>query len=153
MDTGSLKIRPAAKGDGLAILRLEEVTPSPWPVEDLFQRPLGRGLYPYLAVLQDGAGDDQVVGWYLLRVTPPEAELYKISVAKEMRRLGLGRLLMAHMGKMAAGCHCKKVYLEMRRADLGLASFYKNLGFTVYGLRPRYYRKPVDDALLLEKSL
>ncbi|MGC8759450.1 MAG: GNAT family N-acetyltransferase [Bryobacteraceae bacterium] len=74
-----------------------------------------------------------------------EAELLNLAVHPEARRRGLGRALLA----LLAG---RKVWLEVRESNQAAIRFYESQGFRVYGRRRQYYRRPVEDAVLMVRE-
>jgi ribosomal-protein-alanine N-acetyltransferase len=46
-----------------------------------------------------------------------------------------------------------EVVLEVRAGSAGAAALYAGLGFTQAGRRPRYYRDPDEDALIMRLPL
>jgi len=47
----------------------------------------------------------------------------------------------------------REVFLEVRVSNLAARRLYEAAGFRVVGVRPRYYRRPVEDALVLRRAL
>jgi ribosomal-protein-alanine N-acetyltransferase len=45
------------------------------------------------------------------------------------------------------------VFLEVRESNGGARALYASRGFEVAGRRAKYYRKPVEDALVLRREL
>jgi ribosomal-protein-alanine N-acetyltransferase len=43
----------------------------------------------------------------------------------------------------------RHAYLEVRASNQGAIAFYTRLGFRACGRRPKYYRNPEEDAVLL----
>nr|MCU0626508.1 GNAT family N-acetyltransferase [Gemmatimonadaceae bacterium] len=52
---------------------------------------------------------------------------------------------------VAAGCEA--IWLEVRVSNAAARALYERRGFTLVGRRRGYYRKPVEDALVLRRSL
>lgn len=75
-----------------------------------------------------------------------------IDVAPEVRRVGLGRLLMqAGEGELAAmGCFAISLEVAVNNADA--QAFYERLGYREMGRIPGYYADGAD-ALVLRKAL
>jgi len=46
-----------------------------------------------------------------------------------------------------------ELLLELRASNLPALAFYRSLGFTEAGRRPRYYHDPIEDALLMRLRL
>lgn len=82
-----------------------------------------------------------------------EANLDALSVAPAFRRQGIaGRLLSIALEELAAqGADC--CYLEVRASNTPAQALYRSLGFQRVGLRPRFYKNPTEDAVLMQKRL
>lgn len=80
-------------------------------------------------------------------------ELETVGVAEGARRRGVGRSLC---GAVIAWCRengALRVELEVRSRSAGPIALYRELGFEAIGSRPRYYRDPADDAMLMRLDL
>ncbi|MDR3089909.1 MAG: ribosomal protein S18-alanine N-acetyltransferase [Desulfobulbaceae bacterium] len=134
--------------DAAAVAILETCSPSPWTKNQLAALPDG----PYRSRLcQDEAG--LMLGWTCVLPVVDEAELLKIAVLPEKRRLGVGRALLTDAFRQAADGGARRLFLEVREKNLAARLLYRQTGFTEVGRRKGYYRSPPDDALLLEKIL
>jgi ribosomal-protein-alanine acetyltransferase len=93
------------------------------------------------------------VGFVLLQVIPPEAEILDIAVMPEAGRRGFGScLLRAALAELpAAGVTA--CFLEVRAANAPAVAFYTRHGFTLVRVRRGYYAEPPDDALCLSRRL
>jgi [ribosomal protein S18]-alanine N-acetyltransferase len=80
-------------------------------------------------------------------------ELRRIGVIPSARGRGLGRDLLAAVIAHARAAGCVRVELEVAADNLAALALYRAAGFTVVGRRPRYYRDPPADALLLDLDL
>ena len=81
------------------------------------------------------------------------AELESVVVAATARRGGVGRALCIAVIEWCKGRGATGMVLEVRATGAGAIVLYSALGFTQTGQRPRYYRDPVDDALLMRLEL
>ncbi|MGH7524983.1 MAG: ribosomal protein S18-alanine N-acetyltransferase [Gemmatimonadales bacterium] len=97
--------------------------------------------------------DDEIVGYVLGRVIVDEGEILSIATRPTRRREGIGRqLLDAITGTMAAaGAHA--AWLEVRMSNEAARTMYRSAGFAPAGIRPGYYRRPDEDALILRCEL
>lgn len=86
----------------------------------------------------------------LFRLLAGEGEVLRIGTLPEQRRRGFARSLMAHFLEQAEGL--QKVFLEVRAGNIPARSLYETMGFREISLRPRYYRDPVEDAVIYEKK-
>lgn len=82
-----------------------------------------------------------------------QGELGNVAVAPAWRRRGLaGRLLQAVL-EQAAERGVSEVFLEVRPSNVGAQRLYERCGFQVTGRRRHYYRRPVEDALVMRRDL
>jgi len=114
-----------------SLLRLDSVAPTAWVAE----------------------WEGIVAGFLIGRSAADEFEILNMAVAREHRRLGIGSKLLesALEGSRKAGS--ARVYLEVRASNEPAIALYKRHGFTECGRRVKYYRDPVEDAVLLLLSL
>lgn len=94
-----------------------------------------------------------VVGFAVASAVGAEAELESIAVAPGWQRRGVARLLFAALAAALRQAQASEVTLEVRASNLPALAFYRSLGFVECGLRPRYYGNPVEDAVLMKRSL
>ena len=126
------------------IAELERVCFSdPWSEETL-RDSLENALYRFVAV-KDGA---RVLGYAGMFLTIPEAQIANIAVAPDMRRQGLGRLLLQGLVREAAEAGAKVVFLEVREHNAGAIALYEQEGFVRVGMRKNYYEKPVENGYI-----
>lgn len=90
-----------------------------------------------------------VVGW----AVADEAEIANLAVADEARGAGVGARLLDHAIAAARQRSCRVVFLEVRESNVAARALYASRGFEVAGRRSKYYRKPVEDALVLRRGL
>jgi len=95
-------------------------------------------------------------GFALGRVIAGEAELLTLAVAPDMRRQGIGRLLLGRFEQAALGRSADTALLEVAADNVAARHLYAHAGYDPVGLRKRYYRAPDGsrrDALVLRKAL
>jgi [ribosomal protein S18]-alanine N-acetyltransferase len=83
----------------------------------------------------------------------PEAQITNLVVRQESRCRGIGKRLLEFILDCARGEGCVTCTLEVRATNAHAQLLYKSLGFEVKGTRPKIYKNPVDDAVLMEKRL
>jgi [ribosomal protein S18]-alanine N-acetyltransferase len=82
-----------------------------------------------------------------------QAHINNLAVRPELRGRGLGsQMLEAIMGE-AHGLGADGLTLEVRRSNIAAQRLYSRAGFREAGVRKNYYTQPVEDALVLVKSL
>jgi ribosomal-protein-alanine N-acetyltransferase len=85
--------------------------------------------------------------------TGRQAELESIAVSPFARRAGVGRALCVAVLAWCRSRGATEVVLEVRARSAGAIALYAGLGFKQAGRRPRYYRDPEDDALMMRVPL
>ena len=78
-----------------------------------------------------------------------ELHVNTIAVSPSRRRQGLGMRLMRYVLAAAAREGATRATLEVRRSNAAALGLYERLGFRVTAVRPHYYTKPEEDALIL----
>ena len=121
----------------------------PWSA-DAFLEELRAG-HPYLAARTGGL----VVGYGGIAVVggPPgaEAEIHTIGVDPAYQGRGIGRALLRGLLATADAVRAT-VFLEVRTDNDAARSLYESEGFTVVGLRRRYYRPSGADAYTMRRE-
>ena len=84
------------------------------------------------------------------RTLGTEAEIHVIAVDPDMRGRGASKLLMDAMVDSAAKNGVCRIMLEVRASNEVAISLYAKYGFEKVGLRPGYYRNPVESAILMD---
>lgn len=78
-----------------------------------------------------------------------EAELCNLGVLKEFRRNGVGTCLLRKTLLRLEEFSSFSVFLEVRRTNIAARAFYEKFGFAKAGVRPKYYRNPIEDAVVM----
>ena len=142
------RVRSATVGDLPAIALAEPLCFSdPWSavaLRELFQSGTSAGV-----VVTAAADPERLAGYLFARAIAGEAEILNVAVLPEYRRLGLGRRLLAEALERLVGQGVRQVYLEVRESNDPARELYARLGFRPVGMRPDYYRKPREHALVL----
>lgn len=120
----------------------------PWSLRD-FTETLARGLVVLVAV----EADDRVVGFLVARQMADEGEILNVGVTPARRRAGVGRALVAQGLEHLYALGARQVYLEVRESNHAARALYRGFGFTEVARRARYYRRPVEDAILLRAAI
>ncbi len=88
----------------------------------------------------------EIVGFAIASRIGDTAELEAVAAAPRYRRQGAGSALVR---AVAAWAGTGRLMLEVRASNDPALRLYDRLGFTRDGVRPRYYRNPDEDAILL----
>ena len=144
-------IRPAQIADLNAVLALEHACYSdPWPASSFAQLPDNPRVYFAVAdlpVAKSIAG--YVVAWFVL----DEGEVANLAVAPGLRRRGVGSTLLDAAIRESQSRGVSNLYLEVRESNRSARRLYASRGFEEVSRRKAYYRSPVEDALILRRTL
>ena len=140
-------IRELTAADAPAVSKIEEETFSmPWSVQDFLEMVEADYAYFYVA-----EAEGEIAGSCGFRNIVGEGEITNVVVAQKYRGQGIGRALMEYMLKEAPSHGIGDCTLEVRVSNTPAIKLYESLGFKGEGIRPRFYEKPVEDALIMWK--
>lgn len=94
-----------------------------------------------------------LAGYIVAQCAADEGEILNLGVAAAQRSQGIGRALVQRMLAVLAGRGVRQVYLEVRQSNAVARRLYESVGFAEVARRPRYYRRPVEDAVVLRAAL
>ena len=90
-----------------------------------------------------------VIAWFVL----DEGEIANLAVAPAARRRGVASALLDFVIADARNSGIAQLFLEVRESNVAARALYATRGFKPVARRPRYYRKPVEDAIVLRLEL
>ena len=108
------------------------------------------GKFDRTLVLQE---DTKILAYGILRILGVEAELESIAVRETERGKGYGKRMLSIFLNMAEEAGAGKVFLEVREGNAAGKALYEGMGFRAFGKRTAYYRDPVEDAILMERTI
>jgi len=91
-------------------------------------------------------------GMILVRVAADEAEILTLAVIPNLRRGGIGRMLLQEATACSVTMGVRTVFLEVSVANITARQLYTSAGFVQVGRRPHYYPDH-SDALVLRLDL
>lgn len=148
-------LRRATPADLEAIMAIEErvFESDAWSRETMAGELADRHGYYLVAVPNDEP--DVVVAYAGLRspFREPQADIQTIAVAEDVRRHGLGRVLLQSLIAEARQRGASEVFLEVRADNPGAQSLYDALGFEAIAVRPRYYQPDGVDAIVMRLTI
>ena len=97
--------------------------------------------------------DGSVVGYLIAWFIVDEGEIANVAVVPTARRHGVARALLEAITTEARESRIARLFLEVRDSNAAARALYASMGFTPIARRPRYYRKPVEDAIVLRLEL
>src|SRR4051812_39266390 len=143
-------IEPALHGDLNFIAALEKAAFSdPWSrasFESVIDEPAA-----YIAVAR--AATEVILGYVVAWFAADEGEIANLAVREPTRRQGVGAsLLDAALGE-GRRRRAKNMYLEVRDSNEAARRLYASRGFEELGRRRGYYKRPVEDAIVLRLEI
>jgi ribosomal-protein-alanine N-acetyltransferase len=122
----------------------KECFPDPWPRSafvDIVRSPEHGALV--------AANDNKIIGYGCFLIIANEAHLTNLAVKPDFRRKAVAKQLLSYIMEIAKRKNCEYILLEVRPQNESAVAFYEKAGFKLLYRRPRYYRNPVEDALVM----
>lgn len=155
--SSSVVIERMTEHDLLEVVEIEENSNlSPWGW-DAYHLELQCGSASLMLVAklpaQDYAAHKSIVGFIVAREMGDEIHVNNVAVRPEHRRSRVGENLLRAVLTWGREKDCAQAVLEVRAQNIAAQKLYQACGFEVIGRRRRYYKAPVEDALLMSVSL
>lgn len=129
------------------ISRLEEETFSmPWSPESFIQMITKEDTRYYVA-----EEDGHLLGGCGLWMVAGEGNITNVAVAPKARRRGVGTGLLNYLMMEGDREGVTAYTLEVRISNEAAIRMYEKLGFSSEGIRPNFYEKPTEDAMIMWK--
>ncbi len=142
-------IRLMSDADVDRICALEkEIFPDPWP-RSAFVEQLDLDGWGTIVAELNGV----VVGYACYMMVANESHLTNIAVDPIWRRKSVAKTLLEHILQIVVANACDILLLEVRPSNTEARAFYERYGFKELYRRRNYYRRPVEDALVMVRHL
>ena len=150
-------IRRMSEHDLLEVVEIEQSCGlSPWGW-DAYHAELGQGSKAIMLVaftvgrpLESGR---LLAGYIVARAIADELHVNNVAIRPELRRHGIGALLLKRALSEASDQDCVAAWLEVRAGNRAAQALYERCGFQVAGRRRNYYHQPVEDALIMKAAI
>ena len=155
MEHANIHIRTARPEDAAALLAIyapyveetaitfEYDVPSPEEFAGRIARTLE--FYPYLVAEVDGV----LAGSCGMTTFCQEGNIDNVVVAETFRNMGVAQRLLKELLAHGEAEGTNDFTLEVRVSNAAAIHLYEKLGFVSEGIRPRFYEKPVEDAMIM----
>jgi [ribosomal protein S18]-alanine N-acetyltransferase len=144
---GPWVISPLTPDDVEDVLTLEEAAfTNPW-TRSMYLAELENREVSYCFLARDA--NSRPVGFCSFWRVLDELHINNLAVLPELRRLGIGSMLLTFVLEKGRELGARRATLEVRRSNEQARLLYERFGFAVAGVRAGYYSKPVEDALVL----
>lgn len=146
----NIRLLPATKELLSEIFLIEQsVFTDPWS-DDSIHFCLDNPVFAFTVAVD---GDDRVAGYLIGSLLPPEGEICSLAVRPDLRRQGIGGMLLSDFLQKGEALSCDRFFLEVRSSNLAAIGLYRSRGFEPYASRKKYYSRPVEDALLMQRQV
>jgi ribosomal-protein-alanine N-acetyltransferase len=133
-----------------AVVEIERaVFSDPWSAQS-FREALGHPAVYFSCARRDEA---ELLGYVVAWFVADEGEIANLAVCRPAWGLGIGRALLDAALTEAASRGVTAVYLEVRESNARARQLYQSSKFEEVGRRRGYYRRPVEDAIVLRRTL
>ena len=118
----------------------------PWKSADFLE--MIEAPYAHYYFAKDGVSS-KIVGILGLRDIAGEGEITNVAVVPEYRRQKVAKALMNQAMAKCKELGIKDVTLEVRVSNEPAIALYESFDFCGEGIRPGFYEKPSEDALIM----
>jgi [ribosomal protein S18]-alanine N-acetyltransferase len=133
-----------------AVLEIEQASFNNPTTRDWYQGELQRPDVCFIYVLR--TSEHPVAAFCAFWKVVDQIHINNLAVRPELRRRGLGRILLEHVLAEAAVLGAPHATLEVRRSNDAARQLYERAGFTLTAVRKSYYTHPLEDALILQRN-
>ncbi len=138
---GKIAIRRAEFSDLENIFDCEQTCfEHPWTYAMLYEDIVENGNTVYMVMELNG----RTIGYGGMWIVMDEAHITNVCVMPEHRGKGYARLLMKRLAEVSRQYGARSMTLEVRVSNKSALRLYKKCGFTIQGLRKRYYQNRED---------
>lgn len=97
---------------------------------------------------------DELIGYAVLQLIEPEAELQNFAIATHYQHQGFGRYFLIMLFRFCKNSAINKLLLEVRESNSAAINLYLTNGFKKVGIRKKYYQTNSgrESALLMNKQ-
>ena len=97
----------------------------------------------------------RLVGYCVLLLISPQAELHNFAIDKQFQSRGNGGLFLKYILGLCESLKLEQIFLEVRESNSVAISFYQKSGFSQIGIRKDYYQSEslTESALLFMLDL
>ena len=141
-----MEIRLATIEDAHAIYEIEQQSfYVPWRLESVLAELEGAENKLYMVICEE----NHIVGYAGAWLVYDEGQITNIAVLPSARGKGYGSKLTKQLINECFSRGMHEIFLEVRISNLAALAMYRNLGFSVKGIRKDYYSEPTEDAYIM----
>lgn len=141
--------------DDIAEIEKESFT-DPWSKEtfsDLLFNPFAVCFTAIDIINIDGMPQENVIGYVIMYHVSTEGQILNIAIKSTHRGRKIAAEMFETVLEYARKMNIESITLEVRQSNIPAIGLYKKFGFEAVGIRKNYYKKPVEDAILMTLNL
>ncbi len=143
----SIILRPMVQGDCPAISRLAQTAfTMPWS-EEAFREVILRKDSLYVTAI----AENEPIGCCGVTNACGDGDINNVAVDPKWRSLGIGKWMLGTLMDWGRELGIVNYTLEVRVTNTAAIGLYESLGFKTAGIRPRFYERPCEDAVIMWK--
>ena len=140
----TIEIKKATVNDVAEILKIENVCFStPWSERSIKESLENENSHFYLAYIEN-----ELAGYMGAQIFSGEGYVTNVATLPEFRRKGVAKALIERTLENEPDF----LTLEVRESNTPAINLYKSLGFVEVGTRPKFYRSPEENAILMTRN-
>jgi len=148
-----LTVRPAQFDDLDAIVAIERASFSDAWSEASFRSLFGRSEVSFVVATSASDSSEEIVGYVIATFAADQGEIANLAVRPELRRAGHASRLLAFIHREAVRRGAVSIWLEVRESNQPARALYLAHDYREMGRRARYYEDPLEDALVLSRTI
>lgn len=123
----------------------------PWKYQD-FEDILTNPDRVYLVAASKDAEGDRILGGCMLTNIVGEGDISNVAVYEQYRNNNIATQLLTKLLELGTERYGISAFtLEVRSQNAAACRLYEKLGFISEGIRPNFYERPKDDAVIMWK--
>lgn len=148
----TIKIRSMVADDIVQVAQIEQASFStPWSAQGFAEALENQNACCLVAECKEnGSG---IVGYCVVYHAADEGEIVTIAVSSESRGRGIADAMFKKLKKELLCLGIETLYLDVRVSNTAARKLYEKQGFVEDDIRKRFYREPVEDAILMHCTL
>lgn len=117
---------------------------SPW-TEDQYEETLARDMLVFFVA----EIDNRLIGYIGGQLLFSEGEIYTLAVSEDFQKQRVAYHLLERFKEECEEQGSRTIFLEVRKSNQVAQRFYEKNLFKEISVRKNYYKKPVEDALIM----
>ena len=116
---------------------------------NVFKQELENSNSKYIVAMNN----DEIVGFAGIWIAIDVAHVTNIVVKKDMRKSGIGSILLKELIKLSKDLNMNEITLEVNESNNAAISLYKKFSFEQVGLRKNYYKDGSNALIMTNKTV